>query len=335
MDAAQRVTDWICIATEGYALDGRPIERQMIQDAVELYNPAYYTAMLWPWHPRGSLSEREFTGNLGQVTALKVGQNPQGRLKLFAKILPTQELMNLNARGQKLFSSAEFWPNHAKTGQFYLTGLAVTDIPASLETDQITHPNAKQEGFSARHGALEMFSLGGESLVMAPPPYLPATYFSTEEQTMNWPTISPTRTATAVSHVLHHSAPQVMYTAMPEQPQPIAQPAPQMMYTAAPAQPQPIAQPAPQMMYTTVPAQPQPIAQPAPQMMYTAVPAQPQPVTQPAPQMMYTAVPAQPQPVAQPAPQMMYTAVPAQPQPVAQPAPQMMYTAVPAQPQPV
>ncbi|EAM8440566.1 capsid scaffolding protein, partial [Salmonella enterica] len=26
-------TDWICVATEGYAIDGRPITREMIQQA--------------------------------------------------------------------------------------------------------------------------------------------------------------------------------------------------------------------------------------------------------------------------------------------------------------
>jgi hypothetical protein len=50
---------------------------------------------------------------------------------------PNQKLLWLNDQGEKLFTSIEIWPNFAGTGKAYLTGLAVTDEPASLGTQEL------------------------------------------------------------------------------------------------------------------------------------------------------------------------------------------------------
>lgn len=157
-------TDWICVATEGYAIDGRPITREMIQQAADSYSTAEYTAMIWPNHPVYSLQEREFTPNLGLVSDLAAKEDA-GRLRLMAKLEPNQSLVNLNDRGQKLFTSCEFWENYANTGQTYLYGLAATDSPASLgatrmeiKSTETSTPGSRPQ--YAAVGNLEMFSLG-------------------------------------------------------------------------------------------------------------------------------------------------------------------------------
>ncbi|EBW6364311.1 capsid scaffolding protein [Salmonella enterica subsp. enterica serovar Oranienburg] len=157
-------TDWICVATEGYAIDGRPITREMIQQAADSYSTAEYTAMIWPNHPVYSLQEREFTHNLGLVSDL-AAKEEAGRLRLMAKLEPNQALVNLNDRGQKLFTSCEFWENYANTGKTYLYGLAATDSPASLGTQRIEIKSTDTNTPGARPqyaavGNLEMFSLG-------------------------------------------------------------------------------------------------------------------------------------------------------------------------------
>lgn len=157
-------TDWICVATEGYAIDGRPITREMIQQAAESYSTTEYTAMIWPNHPVSSLQEREFTPNLGLVSDLAAKEDA-GRLRLMAKLEPNQLLVNLNDRDQKLFTSCEFWDNYANTGKTYLYGLAATDTPASLGTQrmEIKSTDADTPGARPQYatvGNIEMFSLG-------------------------------------------------------------------------------------------------------------------------------------------------------------------------------
>ena len=45
--------------------------------------------------------------------------------------------MTLNKRGKKIYSSIEIEPKFADTGEAYLTGLAVTDDPASLGVEML------------------------------------------------------------------------------------------------------------------------------------------------------------------------------------------------------
>lgn len=58
--------------------------------------------------------------------------------KICASVSGRQLLFSyLNDQGQKLFTSIEIWPNFAGSGKSYLTGLAVTDTPSSLGTQEL------------------------------------------------------------------------------------------------------------------------------------------------------------------------------------------------------
>jgi hypothetical protein len=56
---------------------------------------------------------------------------------LEAQLKPNDKLLCLNDQGEKLFTSIEITPNFASSGKAYLSGLAVTDSPASLGTQEL------------------------------------------------------------------------------------------------------------------------------------------------------------------------------------------------------
>lgn len=133
MTKTQILTDWICIAKSGATVDGREILSRDLLDIAETYNAEKYTANIWPEHYRFS--------NLGQVHEVKaetfIDEDGQERVKLFARIAPSLDLLQYNKRGQGLFTSIEIKPNFVGSGKTYLTGLAVTDSPASTHTTQL------------------------------------------------------------------------------------------------------------------------------------------------------------------------------------------------------
>lgn len=90
--------------------------------------------MIWSEH------ERE-PGSLGTVYAVRLVENdpdlPAGQVALEAQLKPNDDLLYLNDRGKKLFTSVEIRPNFANSGRYYLSGLAVTDTPASLGTQEL------------------------------------------------------------------------------------------------------------------------------------------------------------------------------------------------------
>jgi hypothetical protein len=123
------------VFTEGHTTDGRIVERQWITDIVETYNSAKYGARIWMEHIRGMTPDSPFKA-YGDVSAVKA-EEVDGKLTLFAQILPTDELIAMNQKKQKIYTSVEIDPDFAKTGKCYLTGLAVTDSPASLGTEML------------------------------------------------------------------------------------------------------------------------------------------------------------------------------------------------------
>lgn len=141
------------IALEGDTSDGREIERHHLIEMAETYNPALYGARIWIEHFRSLLPDGPFPAQ-GDVVALKaeevelkIGGETQKKMALFAQIEPTNNLVRMvNDLRQKVFSSMELAINFAKTGKAYLTGLAVTDTPASLGTEMLAfaqqHPDA-------------------------------------------------------------------------------------------------------------------------------------------------------------------------------------------------
>lgn len=138
MNKSKLKTDFICIATSGYTVDGRQITAQELHEMAETYDPEHYTANLWPEHRRWF--------NMGQVIELKVEDNEKGETQLFAIIAPNQELIEYNRAGQYLFTSIEITPNFRNSGKAYLSGLGVTDSPASVGTTELKFFNAEQKG---------------------------------------------------------------------------------------------------------------------------------------------------------------------------------------------
>ena len=124
------------VFTEGDTTDGRVIERKWIEQIVATYNPSLYGARVWMEHMRSLYPDSVFKA-YGDVLAVKAEEIDGGRLALYAQIDPTPELIAINKARQKIYTSAEIDPDFAKTGKCYLTGLAVTDSPASLSTEML------------------------------------------------------------------------------------------------------------------------------------------------------------------------------------------------------
>ena len=124
------VTDWLCIATEGDTVDGRQIYREWVIDMGETYDPKHYGSMIWPEHSRD-------WGNFGEVAACMWQDGEDGLARLYAKITPNNNLLWANREGQLLYFSIEPEENWRGSGRTYLSGLAVTDQPASVGTTRL------------------------------------------------------------------------------------------------------------------------------------------------------------------------------------------------------
>lgn len=128
------------VAVEGATTDGRTIERQWLVDAAETYSPTTYGARVWMEHIRSMTADSPFRA-YGDVVALKTEEVDIGgakKLALFAQIEPTADLVAMvNKAKQKLYTSIEITPKFADSGRAYLSGLAVTDTPASLGTEML------------------------------------------------------------------------------------------------------------------------------------------------------------------------------------------------------
>ena len=127
------------VALEGATTDGRNIERDQIIQMARNFNPAKYGARIWLEHIRGVLPEGPFQA-YGDVVALKseeVDIDGIRKMALFAQVEPTPELIAMNRKKQKMYTSIELDPRFADTGEAYLVGLAITDSPASLGTEML------------------------------------------------------------------------------------------------------------------------------------------------------------------------------------------------------
>ena len=122
------VTEFVKIAQSGPTVDGRNIEASWLVDVAETYNLDTYAALIWPDHFKWS--------NAGKVVELKV-EEKDGITSLYAKLQPNDLLLSYNKSGQKLYTSMELTDNFAESGKVYLTGLGVTDTPASLGTQEL------------------------------------------------------------------------------------------------------------------------------------------------------------------------------------------------------
>ncbi|KRD25556.1 hypothetical protein ASE39_21765 [Acidovorax sp. Root267] len=137
------------VATEGATTDGRAISREQIEQMAKTFSPAKYGARVWMEHIRSLYPDSPFRA-YGDVTAVEARDVEDGKLALFAQIKPLPELVAMNKAGQKIYTSIEIHPKFADSDQAYLTGLAVTDSPASLGTEALK--------FAAQHPEASMFS---------------------------------------------------------------------------------------------------------------------------------------------------------------------------------
>lgn len=160
------------IAVQGAtATDGRTVERQWILDAVKNFNRETYGVRVNCEHLRGLAPDSAF-GAYGDVLAVKseevdleIGGKTEKRLALLAQIDPTDDLVALNKRRQKIYSSCEFAPNFGGTKLFGLVGVAVTDNPASLGTEALQF-TALKPMFDARKTAPENMFTASEEVTL-------------------------------------------------------------------------------------------------------------------------------------------------------------------------
>lgn len=135
------ISNFIRVGVEGDTIDGRIITRQQIEEAAEAYNPKRYGARIWPEHFRGLIPDGPFDplGDVMEAKAEEVTDVPElkGKLAMYVKVSPSSELVRLNRAGKKVYTSMELMSNYAKSGKHYLTGLAVTDEPASQGTEMM------------------------------------------------------------------------------------------------------------------------------------------------------------------------------------------------------
>ena len=129
------------IGVEGATTDGREIQRDWLVQMAASYNPTVYTAQINLEHLKSYLPDSTFN-RYGTVTALVAEEIKDGalagKMALYADVAPTDALVALVKKGQKLFTSMEVSPQFADTGKAYLVGLAATDDPASLGTEMLT-----------------------------------------------------------------------------------------------------------------------------------------------------------------------------------------------------
>lgn len=159
-DKTARKSKFFRVAVEGgTATDGRTIERSWLEDIAAGYNRDTYGARVNLEHIRGYTPNSDFKA-YGDVIAVKTEEveielngKKERRLALFAQIDPTDDLVAMTKKRQKIYTSIEVAPNFAATGKAGLVGLAVTDTPASLATE-ILQFSAKPE-FVALKEALD------------------------------------------------------------------------------------------------------------------------------------------------------------------------------------
>ncbi len=141
------------IATEGPTIDGRNITRQQIEEMAKSYDPAVYTALVNLEHYISFFPDSGFSA-YGKVISLSTRETEilgEKRLQLMAVADVSDAAAELQHKGKKAFASMEVMPNFVGHGVSYLTGLALTDTPASLGTETMrfsAFPGAKDNRYA-------------------------------------------------------------------------------------------------------------------------------------------------------------------------------------------
>ncbi|RFU89017.1 MULTISPECIES: GPO family capsid scaffolding protein [Citrobacter] len=157
------------VGVEGATTDGRKIERSWLTQMAANYDPSTYTATINMEHIKGYTPDSPFRryGTVDKLEAEEITEGAlAGKMALYATITPTDDLVAMTAKLQKLFTSMEVNPEFADTGEAYLVGLAVTDDPASLGTEIL------------------QFSAGASRNPLASRKLSPGNLFSAAEETL-------------------------------------------------------------------------------------------------------------------------------------------------------
>lgn len=157
---------WFRVGVEGDTTDGRKIEAAWLTQMAANYNPEKYGARVNCEHVRGLAPDGSF-GAFGDVLALKtetIEIDGEQKVALLAQIEPNDDLIALNKKRKKVFTSMEIDHNFADKGEAYLVGLAVTDSPASLGTEMLEFAaKAQHNPFNAKKQKPEnVFSVARE-----------------------------------------------------------------------------------------------------------------------------------------------------------------------------
>jgi len=153
------------------ASDGRKIEAPWIDQIVGNFNRTTYQPRINCEHIKGFSPEPPFNayGDVAEVRAQTDDLVVDGKTRkvraLYAALEPNDQLLAINKKGQKIFTSVEISPNFAGTGKFGMVGLAVTDNPASLGTEALTFSGLKPM-FDGRKTAPEnLFTVAEEAAI--------------------------------------------------------------------------------------------------------------------------------------------------------------------------
>ncbi|MCD9440530.1 GPO family capsid scaffolding protein [Klebsiella pneumoniae] len=160
------------VAVSGNTVDGREIQPQHLRDAAANYNLNVYAARVNIEHFLSPYPGSDF-GAMGDVTALStedITEGPlAGRTALYAEIDPSDRMVQMTDKGQKVYSSIELAPQFALNGKAYVVGLAMTDTPASLGTDRLkfaAQQRASVMVFNNQQGDPPMFTEAIEAEVI-------------------------------------------------------------------------------------------------------------------------------------------------------------------------
>lgn len=148
------LTKPFAVATEGPTIDGRQITRQQIEDMAKNYNPEVYTALVNLEHLIGWAPDSVFSA-YGKVISLDTRETEvfgEKRLQLTAVANVSPSAVELQKKGQKAFASVEIMPNFTGKGFAYLTGLALTDSPASVKTEAMKFSSFSDRGQPEHYG---------------------------------------------------------------------------------------------------------------------------------------------------------------------------------------
>lgn len=165
----------LAIAAVGLTVDGREIEEKDVNDIVETYNPNMYGARInidhyadWSGWKTEALSSVKLNGGmLGDVIEVTSETNDDGVQVLKAVLAPNASFVQLNQADQHVYFSIEIDRNFRGTGKTYLTGLAVTDYPASAYTSRAKF--SKERGIENKDVSFLRADLGLHSQADKPP----------------------------------------------------------------------------------------------------------------------------------------------------------------------